>query len=44
MLELHMPGKSDVNLRSLVLIKIKAYPRFQPENKNRGKHTKEHIM
>lgn len=44
MLELHMPGKSDVILCSLVLIKIKAYPQFQAENKNMGKHTRAHIM
>lgn len=51
--ELHMPGKSDVilcslensrELCSLVLIKIKAYPQFQPENKNTGKHTRAYIM
>lgn len=44
MLELHMPGKSDVILCSLVLIKIKAYPQLQPEDKNTGKHTRADIM
>lgn len=44
MLELHMPGKSDVILCSLVLMKIKAYPQFQAENKNMSKHAKAHVM
>lgn len=40
-----MPGKLDIILCSLlVLIKIKAYPQFQPESKNMGKHRRAHIM
>lgn len=44
MLVLHVSGKSDVILCSLVLMKIKAYPQFQAENKNMSKRARVHIM